>query len=378
MAHTIELDDLGITCEIDDPLCIQSWVDALDEYCENIADTHFRHRYQSYGHHEPGKEEHAALCEAVINGVNDYRKQVSDGHATFEDWNNILAYSLSEKVEEMYSDFEDVQYQALEDSNFEDLYMALDEAMSKIEGPVCDLDVLWEHLKEVTLDKMNDKDDSTIYDMLYGTHLTLAYTPGLDENRHDRSDHMIYDNLASGPDDDLTRFLTLYRLPGKSLIDALTQRQAGKPEDELLFDYRDNEMLDKWSEIIDLQFDLPALTEADDVLDIIENGSTYQLPMWCGRLTLTEIQQTDFSEPVYMKGGMIGGVDFINGAGQVHFMHGILVLDASENFTVERGYTVKSIFDYSDSDMNADITNIRPKELDKEPLVEAHQMSMAL
>ena len=355
MSHTISLDDLDLKFEIQNADNDDEWFEALKDHCDDFASDHYCLRYEPGSYVDLCEKSLKQLAEASGLAIKAFREFSNEeiGDNWNQKWSETLQAYLADVIDEWLDGSED--FSALYSHDFERIYEALDEAMTDIEGPVVDLDSLFERLRAYTEEKMVELDTSTPMDYIRGHSIPMIFTPGADLTESGRDDLMFYKEKSNDPN--LVSLLKLLRIPGEAFIE-------GKE-----IDYTSREEMRDWDKLLEQCSDFEHVPVCGvDMLDtIIDNSSTYNLPAWIGSINLSNLSSTNFREPVAIKGGVVGAIDYINGAGYVDTFDGHVILYPTDTPSAECGYSCKSIFDFTQRTMEARLLPITAVELKEAP-----------
>lgn len=349
MSHTLLIEELDTEITINNPENVDDWVEAVKFFCDDFAQQHYPLRYEP-GHYVDLQEDSLKkLAEAVGLAIKEFRGLTDEqvGDSWMKSWNSILESQIGEVVDEWFEGSDELQA-AMSHNNFDEIYQYLDAAMSEIDGPVADLDEVYERLQHYTEEKMMEHDNSTPMDYIRGNAIPLTFTPGLDLTVGGRDDAMFYRENPCDPG--VIALLTLLRIPGVAML-----------EDHEV-DYTNRDEMVAWDKILGVNFNHRPVNDARILKDILENASTYNLPMWRGDVDIKELKSANFREPVVFKGGVVGAIDYINGAGYMDAVEDYFILDVKDVPSCEAGYTVQSIFDFTRNSLSATIHSLKSVE----------------
>lgn len=349
MSHTVYLEDLDIEFEIEHPENADEWFAALKSHCDDFAQQHYQLQYEPGQYVDLGDKSRNELAEAVGLAIKEFRQlpeeALTDGWKT--QWNNLLDCHLSEIIDNWFDDPHTAQ-DILAEQDFDSLYEQLDEAMSSIEGPVADVDELFERLKDYTEEELVKLDSSTPMDYIRGNTIPLMFSPDADLTMSGRDDLMFYRDTLSDPN--LIRLLTLLRTPGKTLM-----------EDHQV-DFTDRDQMKAWDKLLDIEFKYRPVGDGDFLKTVMENTSNYSMAAWIGNVSIDNLMQTNFREAVAIEGGVAGGIDWVNGAGYMDSFEGHVILNISDTPSGEVGYSSKSIFDFMSRTLSATLVPLKEVE----------------
>lgn len=349
MTTTIYLENIDLELEIDDPENLDHWKAALTDYCDNYAQNHYSDPFYNDSRGDVSAEFTKALSEAICEAIVNFRQEPIAVRSWKEAWHQSLNCSLLDHLGE-YVDEDEHIHQSL--SKFQELYEALDDAMSEIEGPVCCLDQIWETLRDYVIDEMGKRCTSTIFDFVGHSRIELCFKPGVKPDSHD-TEFKVNDLDINGPDKNMLSLLNLYRLPVENLLPHID------------IDHTDIPTVKRWYALSGLTFEHPPLIEPEGLIEITNNASGWNHAMWFGRLTLDDIKKVNFLEPVKLEGGVMGLHDSLNGSGYMHETEGYVLFGPDDHMDVENGYGVDNVHGFTSRTYEASMKNSEEKPKNK-------------
>ena len=349
MTHTVYLEELDIEFEIEHPENADEWFAALKSHCDDFAQQHYQLQYEPGQYIDLDDKRRNELAEAVGLAIKEFRQLPEDSLADGwkSQWQNLLDCHLSEIIDGWFDDVHTAS-DIMAEQDFDSLYEQLDEAMSSIEGPVVDLDTLYERLKYYTEDELIKHDSSKPMDYIRNNTIPLMFSPDADLTIGGREDLMFYQDTLS--DSNLVRLLTLLRVPGKSLMD------------DHQVDFTDREAMKAWDKLLDIEFKHRPIEDGELLKTVMENTANYSIAAWIGNVSIDNLVDTNFREAVAIKGGVAGAIDFINGAGYMDSFNGHVIMNVSDTPSKEIGYSSKSIFDFMSRTLEAKLVPLKSVE----------------
>lgn len=354
MSHTIYLEDNDLEIEVEDPSSPESWVEALSDFMSNAVENCYYNQYEKIDN---------LSYELIIRIVNETNKAI-EGAKQSSSSEVPFKKTLSEKLfegmdesglgEELSCDYEYAMqpiYKAL--SNIEE---DIERAMEQVDGPVCDCDDVVNLLKDYGEQKVFEKDDSTILDAIGDLKLPFILSPGMKPDS-DAGDTMIHTGNFYGDSSNIKGLLRLMGVKGRDFLDAYFEE----------IDFNDEPTMSFVDEIIDFEPGVEPVIDASELIEMIDNSSSYARPQWCGTLSINEILRVDFSKDVALTGGTIGLHDFINGAGNINCLDDDkkVILKPEDCLFRDSGYSTIETHGLSLSAYDAEIFNTETPRKEK-------------
>lgn len=347
----IEFD--GAEYVIEDPSDKTSWLIGLESLMQEFADDNYGIQHERWDN-DFSEEQHKTLGRAVATAMFQYRKELQSANLNdtlCTPWEHLLAGHLYEALHgELGSDY-DAHDHGLYSAKFTEIEDAIIEATEDFESPVCDSEILVDDIRSCIREKMEELDDSTIYDSIGHLSIKLMYVPGFDHKKHSIDDFDINPNEFStrAPSYGHQALLTLSRIAIPGLLE-LTE-----------VDPSNTQLIDAWLEMKEAEAvegtEAPPIS-SEQVLELIENATlSYALPAWVGSIEIKELKKIDPSKPIEVSGGFIGLIDHANGAGHVVSVAdgGKVIIPPSDFLDKEYNWSVEKIFDLTERSLRAKI-----------------------
>jgi len=358
---------------IEDPSNKNSWLVGLQSLMQEFANENYGVQHERWDS-DFSDEQHKTFGRAVATAMLEYRKELQAANLNetlCTPWENVLAGSLYNALYgELGSDY-DAHDHGLYSAKFTEIEEAIADAAEDFEAPVCDLEALVDDIRSSIREKMEELDDSTIYDSIGHLSIELMYVPGFDHEKHSIDDFDVNPNEFSkrAPSYGHQALLTLTRISIPDLLE-LTE-----------VDPSDSDLIDAWLEMKEapaVEGDQAPPISREKVLELIENASvSYALPAWFGSIEIKDLKKIDPSKPLEVTGGLIGLIDHLNGAGYVVPVAAVgkVVIQPSDCLDQEYNNSVKKICDLTEKSMKAKIVTQEISELTKTLQVDDNELS---
>lgn len=338
---------------IEDPSNKTSWLVGLEGLMQEFANDNYGVQHERWDD-DFSDDQHKTLGRAVATAMLEYRKELQAANLNdtlCTPWENLLSGSLYEALHgELGSDY-DAHDHGLYSSKFTEIEEAITEAAEDYESSVCDLDGLVDDIRSCIREKMEELDDSTIYDSIGHLSIKLMYVPGFDHKKHSIDDFDVNPNEFStiAPSQGHQALLTLTRI---SIPELLELNEV---------DPSDSGLIDAWLDMNEATAvegaEAPPIS-SEEVHELIENATvSYALPAWVGSIKIKDLKKIDPSKPLEVTGGVIALIDHLNGAGHVVSVAdgSKVVIQPSDFLDKECNYGVKQIFDLTTRSLEATI-----------------------
>lgn len=367
---TLEFEFDGHEMIIEDPMCSKSWVTGLTPFLDHYSQDKYGLRFEHIDH-DLSEEKLKALADTVGEALAQYRKDARAAISTntpYTQWKDVLGDALALALNGEDCEHTEHDHALYEDTDFTDLYEAIDEAMQEHDGPVADLDELFDEVRSATREKMEGHDWSTVYDAIGKLRIPLLFVPGYTPGKDGLSD---FDISAEEIQD--------CKHPGRGEQALLNLLRVSIPDfmEYKGFDHRNSDLMDAWiSDIKDPTLD-PAvsalgpmfkdLSELDDFFDNA-TGNGGVLPCWVGTLTPNDLKAVDPLTDNALTGGMISLNEWVNGAGSVQGVRETVVLLSGDwLLSSEHGKAVEDTFGLTRKSLEGKITPVPEPKVAKEP-----------
>lgn len=305
----------GREYEVEDAGSMESWMSGLEEFILEYAEVNYATEFDSLNeNYEVTKESQRKIAEHISSAIVQFRKKSVEGTLEGDTWKNYVEDALYEAlgIRDVYG-YECAQEIAFSNSSFRRVEDSLEEAFEDHEGDLVELEDLTTELSSKIVEKMQELDDSTVFDSYGKPLIKFVYIPGMVSGKSHIDDHVVHlDNLK---DLDPTSYgfdslIKLFRVDHIELMNSLE------------VDHTDTKAIDKW-----LSYDAPVTgleplleigdeDEKDTLIYVLENsGVRYGTPCWIGMLSINEILALDPLKPIELRGGSVGINDESNGAG---------------------------------------------------------------
>lgn len=367
---TLEFEFDGHEMIIEDPMSSRSWLTGLAPFINDFAQDKYGLRFEHIDH-DLSKEKLRELADAVGQALAQYRKDALEAISTntpHTQWKDVLGDALALALNGENCEHTEHDHALYEDTDFTDLYEAIDQAMQEHDGPVADLDELFDEVRSATREKMEGHDWSTVFDAIGKLRIPLLFVPGYRPGKDALSD---FDISAEE--------IQECKHPGRGEQALLNLLRVSIPDfmEYKGFDHRNSDLMDAWiSDIKDPTLD-PAisalgpvfkdLTELDDFFDNA-TGNGGVLPCWVGTLTPNDLKAIDPLTDNALTGGMISLNEWQNGSGSVEGLgESVVLLSGDWLLSSEHGKAIEDTCGLTKKSLEGKIAPVPEVKVAKEP-----------
>lgn len=366
---TLEFEFDGHDMIIEDPMSSQSWVTGLAPFINAYAQDKYGLRFEQIDH-DLDKEKLRTLADSVGEALAQYRKDAREAisnNTPYTQWKDVFGDALALALNGEDCEHNEHDYALYEDADFTKLYEAIDEAMEEHDGPVADIDELFDEVRSVTREKMEGHDWSTVYDAIGKLQIPMLFVPGYTPGKDGLSD---FDISAEEIQD--------CKNPGRGEQALLNLLRVSIPDfmEFKGFDHRNSELMDAWiSGIKDPTLD-PAinalgpvfkdLSELDDFFDNA-GGNGGVLPCWVGTLTPNDLKTIDPLSDNVLTGGLISLNEWFNGSASVEGLgESVVLLSGDWVLSSEHGKSLEDTCGLTKSSLVGSIKAVPEVKVTKE------------
>lgn len=348
---------------VSNPLDGASWLEALNDVIESEASNYC---HETYPHtQELSSDILKKVAEHYTQIASNYYSIISDPkveekptwEAVFSD--SFYDFDLIDSDPEFHIDY------SFGDKLLEEIFDELDDQDIEVSNDIREIISSLDHKIIMKIeDILDSNDDTTLIGSIGDVRIPLVYTPFFKGDRY-IGDFDIYENDFSDGD------LSFIRLTGVSVNKYMQAKgiQAGGDINQWKGAVKETSEWKRYQkkdgEKLGMEID------SDRLFLIFEQGMNVgALPVWIGHVTVYDLLANDPAKPMAFSGGGFGIVDFGNGSGDLDFVSDgqTIVIEPGEFMFKEPGYSVETIFGYSESDFNAEpIKQEDIIELEKSP-----------